>query len=174
MIVRSQSDSSRAFWSYSNGNKQNVSTWSKWVAIGGSEHLAYDPYAVINSYLNRIEVFAVFDGGHLLHTWQSSGTSFADKWHELCLFPPKFNSAPVAHPMGKSFFNGMIRVFARDEDGTFRTISQTTCDKVKNPWGPCTWEVEYHKLGGKPPANESNKDPFAVNRNIHFGIEVHC
>ena len=170
VFARSQSaTSSRVYWSYLNGNL------TKWVAIGdGSKHLTYDPYIAINAFVERLEVFGVFQDGKLLHTWQTSPTSFEDDWHELCLFPPKFTSSPVVHAMGKSFFNGMLEVFARGDDNVVHHIWQTTCDKVKNPWGPCTWALTFHKLGSEPPANKSSRKPFTISRNIHLGIEVRC
>ena len=171
LFVRSQTNSSRLFWSYSSEN--DTSDWSKCVAIGSSdERLHYDAYAVINTFVERLEVFGVFGDGEMLHTWQTSETSFEDKWHRLCLFPPKFNSAPVVHTMGPSFFNGILEVFVRGEDGTTHHIHQTICDKVHFPWGPCTWELAFHKLGSGLPADKSSQNPFTVSRNIHLGIEV--
>ncbi len=84
---------------------------------------------------------------------------------------PKFNSAPVAHAMGKNDFNGMVEVFVRDGN-TLRNIHQTTCDKVNNPWGPCTWELSWHKLGGDLPSDPNIPNPFTVSNNIHKGQEV--
>ena len=174
IFTRSQSSSSsRVYWSYLNGNGSNGTLDLKWVAIGDSgKHLTYDPYIAINAFVERLEVFGVFEDGKLLHTWQTSPTSFEDDWHELCLFPPKFTSAPVVHSMGQSIFNGMLEVFARGDDNVVHHIWQTTCDKVKNPWGPCTWALTYHKLGSEPPANKSSRNPFTISRNIHLGIEV--
>jgi len=169
LFVRSQSNTSRLFWSWNNG-----SDWSDWVAIGdSSDYLAYDPYVAVNILVNRLEVYGVFQSGYLLHTWQNSQTSFTDKWHKLGgLFSPKFNSAPVVHQMGYSFFNGMLAVFVRGDDGVLRRIQQTTCDKVKNPWGPCTWDLYFSKLGGAPPSDTSSRNPFVASRNIHLGIEA--
>ena len=169
LFVRSQSNISRLYWSWNDG-----SNWSDWVAIGdNSDYLAYDPCVAINSLVERLEVYSVFESGYLMHTWQNSQTSFTGGWHRLGgLFSPKFNSAPVVHQMGESFFNGMLAVFARGEDGVMRRIQQTTCDKVKNPWGPCTWELFFHKLGSTPPSDKSSRNPFIASRNIHLGIEA--
>ena len=169
LFVRSQSNTSRLYWSWNNG-----SDWSDWVAIGdNSDYLAYDPCVAINSLVERLEVYGVFQSGYLMHTWQNSQTSFTGGWHKLGgLFPPKFNSAPVVHQMGESFFNGMLAVFARGEDGVMRRIQQTTCDKVKNPWGPCTWDLFFHKLGSTPPSDKSSRNPFIASTNIHLGIEA--
>ena len=169
LFARSQSNTSRLYWSWNNG-----SDWSGWVAIGdSSDYLAYDPYVAVNSLVDRLEVYGVFQSGYLLHTWQNSQTSFSDNWHKLGgLFSPKFNSAPVVHQMGQSFFNGMLVAFVRGEDGVVHRIQQTTCDKVKNPWGPCTWDLFFSKLGGAPPSDKSSRNPFIASRNIHLGIEA--
>ena len=168
IFVRSQINESRLYWSYGNG-----SDWSKWVAIGDdSSHFAYDAFIAINTFVNRLEIFGVFLDGKLRHTWQTSDTSFDDKWHEIGLFQKTFTSAPVVHQMGPSDFNGMLEVFARGDDGTMYTIRQTTCDKLKNPWGPCTWELYYRDLSGTIPADKSSKNPLSISNNIHLGIEV--
>lgn len=102
----------------------------------------------------------------------SGYTSFKSGWHEIVLIgSPEFDSAPAAHIMGQSDFNGMVEVFVRDGSG-LRHIHQTTCDKVKNPWGPCTWEVSWHKLGGDLPSDHDSPNPLTVSNNIHKGQEV--
>ena len=71
--------------------------------------------------------------------------------------------------MGHSFFNGVIEVFGR-EGNTLYHIHQTTCDQVSNPWEPCTWELEFHQLGGELVSDPKN--PLSVTNNIHLGLEV--
>lgn len=136
--------------------------------------MKYDPFVVINNFVERLEVFGVFTSGYVLHTWQESETKFADKWDKLGgLFSPKFNSAPVVHQMSDDFFNGILHLFVRGEDYDLHHIKQTTCDKVQNPWGPCTWDLGFSKLGGGLPSNKSSPNPLSISRNIHLGIEVH-
>lgn len=98
-------------------------------------------------------------------------TSFDGSWHDLVLFPPKFNAAPAAHTMGHSVFNGVIEVFGR-EGNTLHHIHQTTCDAVSNPWGPCTWELEFHQLGGDLVSDPRSANPLSVTNNVHLGLEV--
>ena len=73
--------------------------------------------------------------------------------------------------MSHSDFNGVLNLFVRGEDGVMHQIFQTTCDKVKNPWGPCTWGF-FEKLGGTPPSGKDVANPFTVSHNIHLGVEV--
>ncbi len=130
LFARSQVEESRLYYSYGNG-----SDWSEWVALGDdSAHLAYDAHVAVNTFVDRLEVFAVFLSGDLRHTWQTSDTSFDDKWHKIGLVQTTFSSAPVAHQTGPSIFNGMLEVFARGSDGVMRRTQQTTCDKVHLIW----------------------------------------
>lgn len=73
--------------------------------------------------------------------------------------------------MGHSDFNGVVEVFGR-EGNTLHHIHQTTCDKVKNPWGPCTWELEFHKLSDNLLSDPKSPNPLSVSNNIHLGLEV--
>ena len=99
-------------------------------------------------------------------------TSFQDNWHEIVdLFSPKFDSAPAVHKMGHSIFNGMLELFVREGKSLHR-IHQTSCDKVKNFWGPCSWDVRYHQLGGDMPSDSKSPNPLSVSNNIHRGQEV--
>ncbi len=144
----------------------------KFHPLGGSDSLAFDPCVAINTFLDRIEVFGVFKSGDVLHTWQDGPTSFYDGWKQLGgLFSPKFSSAPTAHQMGHSEFNGVLNLFVKGEDGYMHHIAQTTCDKVNNMWGPCTWSV-FYKLGGDPPSDSALTKPFTATHSIHLGIEV--
>ena len=144
----------------------------KWALIGSSgDYLKFDVHAAVNTFLGRIEVFGVFLDNLVHHTWQTGSTSFEGKWEKLGLFSPKFNSSPVAHQMGHSDFNGVLSVFVRGEDGVMHHIAQTTCDKVGNPWGPCTWGL-FKKLGSVPPSSPAALNPFTASNSIHLGIEV--
>lgn len=73
--------------------------------------------------------------------------------------------------MGHSDFNGVIEVFGR-EGNSLHYIHQMTCDKVKNPWGPCTWELEFHKLSDNLLSDPKSLNPLSVSNNIHLGLEV--
>ena len=149
-------------------------TNKNWTQIdSGSSHLIFDPYAAVNKFLGRVEVFAVSDSGHMMHTWQDGAKTFNSKWKKLGgLFSPKFNSAPVVHQMGHSDFNGVLSLFVRGTDGKTHNIAQTTCDKVKNVWGPCTWTT-FRKVGGSPPPSDPTlANPFVASHSFHGGIEV--
>lgn len=74
--------------------------------------------------------------------------------------------------MGHSDFNGVIEVFGREMDNTLHHIHQTTCDKVNNPWGPCTWELEFHQLDKELMSDPKSNNPLTVVNNIHLGLEV--
>ncbi len=73
--------------------------------------------------------------------------------------------------MSHSDFNGVLNLIVRGEDNGMHQIYQTTCDRVSNPWGPCTWGL-YHSLGGEPPSDKSVDNPFSMSHNIHLGVEV--
>lgn len=183
VFARSQTNKSRVHWTYfdtaankSNGspNKNLHDSNITWKAIGSNDdYLKFDPYVVKNSYINRLEIFSVFTDGYVRHTWQEDKTEFSDKWEKLSrLSSKKYNSAPVVHEMPDNFFNGILHLFVRGEDNQLHHIKQTSCDKIKNPWGPCTWELGFSSLGGTLPANESSVNPLTVSKNIHRGIEV--
>ena len=170
IFVRSQTNTSQLLYNTLNASLTLEST--KWALIGSSgDHLKFDAYTAVNTFLDRIEVFGVFQDNLVHHTWQTSSTSFEGKWTKLGLFSPKFNSSPVAHQMGHSDFNGVLSVFVRGEDGAMHHIVQTTCDKVNNPWGPCTWGL-FKKLGSVPPSSPTALNPFTVSHSIHLGVEV--
>ena len=171
-FARSQSSPSYFYFTHRNGTDPK-SPWSSWTVVGEeSSSLLYDAYAAVNVFLNRIEVFAVVGDGTLVHTWQTGANSFTEKFHKLTLFPPKFTSAPVAQQMSHSDFNGVLGIFARGDDGIVHHLSQTTCDKVKNPWGPCTWGLAFSKIGGKVPSDAKSSNPLVGSHNIHLGLEV--
>ena len=172
IFVRSQMNTSQLFYNTIIVSNTVTLGSKKWVPIGGGgDYLKFDAHVAVNKFLDRIEVFGVFEDSYVRHTWQTGPTSFEGKWEKLGLFSPKFNSSPVAHPMGHSDFNGVLSVFVRGEDGLMHHIAQTTCDKVKNPWGPCTWGL-FKKLGNLPPSSPLARNPFTVSNSIHLGIEV--
>ena len=170
IFVRSQTNESQLFWNVYNSSL--IPSNQKWAQIGDGGNMNFDPFAVLNTFLGRIEVFTTLNDAHTYHIWQTGKTSFSDSWTKLGgLFSPKFNSAPVAHQMSHSDFNGVLNLFVRGEDNQVHQIYQTTCDRVSNPWGPCTWGV-YHALGGEPPSDKDVDNPFSVSHNIHLGVEV--
>ncbi len=170
VFVRSQTNESQLFWNIYNSSL--IPANQKWTQIGGGGYLIFDPYVTLNTFLGRFEVFATLDDAHTHHIWQTGKTSFSNSWTKLGgPFSPKFNSAPVAHQMSHSDFNGVLNLFVRGEDNEMHQIYQTTCDRVSNPWGPCTWGL-FHGLGGEPPSNKDVDNPFSVTHNIHLGVEV--
>lgn len=150
VFVRSQTNMSQLFYLSLDANLKIDNP--KWALIGSSsDYLKFDAHAAVNTFLGRIEMFGVFQDNLVRHTWQTGDTSFEGKWEKLGgLFSPKFNSSPVAHPMGHSDFNGVLSIFVRGEDGIMHHIAQTTCEKLNTPWGPCTWGF-FKKLGSIPP-----------------------
>lgn len=171
VFVRSQTAKPRLFYSY---QSWGATAWTDWAAIGDDKtFLQYDAYVVINTFVNRIEAYATAQSGELIHTWQTSQTGFDGSWHKLGDFSSdKFSSSPVAHSIGPDFFNSVVRVFARGGDGALYTIAQTTCDKVQNPWGPCTWELWYSKVQGGTPSDPKVPNALRVADNVHLGLEV--
>lgn len=173
LFVRTLTNTSQVYWNRFNRTLKFANV--KWKKLGGgSNYLTFDPYAAVNTFLDRVEVFGVFDTKHVLHTWQDGPNSFNGDWLKLGgPFSPKFNSAPVVYQMGHSDFNGVLNLYVRGEDGKMHHIAQTTCDKVKNVWGPCTWAT-FHGIGSVSPSDEKLPNPFAASRSIHHGIEVRC
>lgn len=179
LFVRTLSaNSSHVYWNRFNDTFNFANAlWKPLGGGSGGSSLTFDPCVAVNAFLGRLEVFAVLDDAHLHHTWQNGPDSFSGGWQKLGgVFSPKFNSAPVAHQMGHSDFNGVLNLFVRgvSDGGNMHHISQTTCDKVKNVWGPCTWGT-FQKVGGAPPPYDIDADmpnPFTSSNSIHHGIEV--
>ena len=170
VFARSQSKKSHIYWSY----RPEDGKWSSWKMIGDdSYYVTSDPAVAINTYLNRFEVFVLLDEGTLAHAWQDDKYSFSD-WHGgIGDFPPTFDSTPAVHEMTHNDFNGMLQLFIRGTDRFIHHISQTTCDKVENPWGPCTWAIRFTKLGDRTaPGSHSAPNPISVGVTIHGGLEV--
>lgn len=170
VFARSQSKQSHVYWTY----RPEKGQWSPWKIIGDSSyHVKSDPAVAINTYLNRFEVFVLLDEGTLVHAWQTDKYSFSD-WHGgIGDFPPTFDSTPAVHEMTHADFNGMLQVFVRGTDKFIHHISQTTCDKVNNPWGPCTWGIRFTKLGDRmAPGSHSAPNPLTIGVTIHGGLEV--
>lgn len=92
-------------------------------------------------------------------------------WDETGYGAPETQHAPVVYQMSHSVFNGVLNVFIYGDDGYLHHIWQTTCDKVPNPWGWCTWSVWY-KISDKIPAALPSFNPLSIGANIHLGIEV--
>ena len=92
-------------------------------------------------------------------------------WDETGYGAPETQHAPVVHAMSHSVFNGVLNVFIYGNDGYIHHIWQTTCDKVPNPWGWCTWSIWY-KISNKIPESVSSNNPLSIGTNIHLGIEV--
>ena len=170
VFARSQAKQSHIYWAY----RPEQGSWSPWKMIGdSSDYVKSDPAVAINTYLNRFEVFVLLDEGTLVHAWQNDKYSFSN-WHGgIGNFPPTFNSTPAVHEMTHNDFNGMLQVFVRGTDTFIHHIFQTTCDKLNNPWGPCTWGVTFTKLGERmAPGSHNAPNPMSVGVTIHGGLEV--
>lgn len=79
----------------------------------------------------------------------------------------------VSRRGGRTTFNGQLEVFTRGKDGVLHHIWQTTCDKVNNPWGPCTFGA-YSEIGGDIPGGSKSQNPLSVAENIHGSNEACC
>ena len=102
-------------------------------------------------------------------------SGFADwhSWDKTGYYAPKSKHAPVAHDMDTNIFNGRINVFVHGTDGKIHHIWQTTCDKVPNPWGWCTWST-WNTIGGSLPLVMDTANTLSIANNMHLGIEVCC
>ncbi|XP_070541534.1 uncharacterized protein [Ptychodera flava] len=161
-------NSSNLFWSRGNRTSGEFTDWAE---IGGNANLASDASVVFNRFSGYFEAFAVMEDGKPYRTWQKDDHRWAG-WRKHGMFDPSAvkTSLPAAHSMGHSFFNDALEVFILGTDGHVHHIYQTTCDKVDNPWGYCTWGV-WSKLGNSPPVgNEVNA--LTAGNNIHHGIEL--
>lgn len=100
-----------------------------------------------------------------------SGFSDWHSWDKTGYFAPKSTHAPVAHAMDTNMFNGRINVFIHGTDGKIHHIWQTTCDKVPNPWGWCTWST-WNTIGETMPIVMNVANTLSIANNMHLGIEV--
>ena len=126
---------------------------------------------------NQFEILA----GHVLvflfhlkySFWEQHSTGPTDwvSWDETGYGAPVTSHAPVVHSMTHNMFNGLLNVFIFGDDGSVHHIWQTTCDKVPNPWGWCTWSV-WNTIGDKVPPGAPSLNPLSIGNNIHKGIEV--
>ena len=108
---------------------------------------------------------------YMYRSWQLSFDRWSS-WDKTGYSAPKSVHAPIVHPMGYNFFNGKLNVFVHGIDEKLHHISQTTCDKVPNPWGWCTWGL-WSTISGDIPSN-SNYPPnsLSIGNNLHLGLEV--
>lgn len=166
LFARSVTKASQLYWTQKvNGN------WSSWALIGGSSvSLQTDVAVAYNSFSKYLEAFAVMENNKMYRTWQTGPTKWVS-WDETGYGAPETQHAPVVHSMSHSMFNGVLNVFIYGSDGYTHHIWQTTCDKVPNPWGWCTWSVWY-KISDKIPETLPSNNPLSTGANIHLGIEV--
>lgn len=113
----------------------------------------------------------VSTNGFLYRSWQTSSVKWS-AWDKTGYGAPKTSHAPVVHQMDTNIFNGRLNVFIHGDDGKLHHIWQTTCDKVPNPWGWCTWST-WNTIGNDVPATDSKiANTLSIGNNIHLGIEV--
>ncbi|KAJ7379805.1 hypothetical protein OS493_012552 [Desmophyllum pertusum] len=166
VFSRSVTKASHLYWAQEvNGN------WSGWALIGGSSvSLKSDVAVALNGFSKYLEAFAIMENNKMYRTWQTDPTKWVS-WDETGYGAPETQHAPVVHQMSHSVFNGILNVFIYGNDGYLHHIWQTTCDKVPNPWGWCTWSVWY-KISNTIPAAVPSSNPLSIGANIHLGIEV--
>lgn len=169
VVARSYTNASHLYWS--SLNKENLVS-SSWQMIGGSSaKLLTDAAIVYNDFTKLLEAFMVSTNGFLYRSWQTSSVKWS-AWDKTGYGAPKTSHAPVVHQMDTNIFNGRLNVFIHGDDGKLHHIWQTTCDKVPNPWGWCTWST-WNTIGNDVPATDSKiANTLSIGNNIHLGIEV--
>ncbi|XP_071949051.1 uncharacterized protein [Antedon mediterranea] len=142
-----------------------------WQLIGGNTpHLATDAEVILNPFTEYFEAFAVMQDGYLHRTWQKKEEEWAS-WRTASYDAPKMStSKPVAAVMSHDWANGVLDVYGKSHDGYVHHVFQTTCDKISNPWGYCTWGL-WHTMDSKIPYS-GVANPLVTGHNIHYGIEI--
>ena len=115
------------------------------------------------------EAFIVATDGYLYRSWQLSIYKWSS-WDQTGFSAPSTHFAPVVHGMATNMFNGRLNLFVHGNDDMLYHIWQTTCDKVPNPWGWCTWST-WKQIGSKIPQSP-NLNTLSIANNLHLGIEV--
>ncbi|CAH1258498.1 Hypp2019 [Branchiostoma lanceolatum] len=166
VFARSMTNTSRLYWTYSGPDG-----FQTWQSLGGD--LVTDPSIVYNAFTKYLEAYAIFPDGKVHYQTQVRSTEW-QTWRVLGIFPPIMQklSRPQAHSMSQTIFKGMTEVFAIGTDGHLKHIPQTTCDKVVNPWGYCTWAVWSNVGNGQIPAPLSDVSPLTAGNNVHLGNEI--
>ncbi|XP_066278536.1 uncharacterized protein [Branchiostoma lanceolatum] len=179
VFVRSMQVASRLYWLTG-----VAKSFTPWQDLGGN--LATDATVVYNPFSGYMEAYAVLSDGKVNRKDQVHDDKWQD-WTVLGVGQPDMvnTSRPAAHAMSETIFHGMTEVFALGADGKIKHIWQTTCDKVVNPWGYCTWglwgniagslsndvRVAYESVMERPqPRGQVNV--LATGHNVHLGNEV--
>lgn len=166
VFSRTVTKASQLYWT-----QEVKGNWSSWALIGGTTvSLKTDVAVAYNSFSKYLEAFAVMENNKMYRTWQTGATKWVS-WDKTGYGAPETQHAPVVHSMSHNMFNGVLNVFIYGDDGYIHHIWQTTCDKVPNPWGWCTWSVWY-KISDKVPDSVPSNNPLSIGANIHLGIEV--
>ncbi|XP_019635610.1 PREDICTED: uncharacterized protein LOC109478486 [Branchiostoma belcheri] len=179
VFVRSMQVASHLYWC--TGVARSFTPWQD---LGGN--LATDATVVYNPFSGYMEAYAVLSDGKVNRKDQVHNDKWQD-WTVLGFSQPDMvnTSRPAAHAMSETIFHGMTEVFALGADGKIKHIWQTTCDKVVNPWGYCTWglwgniagslsnnipAVYGHAMDRPQPRGQVNV--LAPGHNVHLGNEV--
>ncbi|XP_033633274.1 uncharacterized protein LOC117294846 [Asterias rubens] len=167
VFARTISHKSTLFWC--KGIKKKFLRWER---IGdATPYLFSDATPIYNPFSGYFEAFAVMSDGFVHRTWQRNDEVWAG-WRVMGDWAPKQTktSRPVAIVMSQNFFNGFLQVFALGADGVVKQIWQTTCDKVDDLWGWCTWGLWYDLSSKMPPTEGANV--IAPGTNTHHGGEL--
>lgn len=149
-------------------NTSAPGTFETWRQVD-SETVATDPAATLNSFMGRLEVFALRSkDGKMVHGHLDKGSSSWSGLKELWSSQPGMMGAPVVHEYQKTGFNGQLEVFARGKDNLIHHAFEQTCDR---PLKECTWSPYTH-LNGDIPAPTTEAADLAVSYNIHMGLEL--
>ncbi|XP_071478815.1 uncharacterized protein [Diadema antillarum] len=168
VFARSLSASeSRLYWC-----RGNPTSFGSWGLLAGSTILGTDATFVLNPFSGKYEGFMLSTGGKMHRTWQHNDHSFAG-WKTMANAPTfSTDMRPAAHVMGYDIFNGKLMVSGMGKDGIVRECGQSTCDKVDNPWGYCTWG-SWYQVGGKILFTGAGvENNLIMTRNVHFGVEA--
>lgn len=168
VFARSFTNSSHLYVSILDPNTMKTTSWQ--MVGGDSAALLTDATIAYNSFTKLLEAFMVSTDGYLYRSWQTKPTEWSN-WDKTGYSGPKSSHAPVVHGMDSNIFNGRLNVFVYGEDGYLHHIWQTTCDKVPNPWGWCTWSTWY-QIGGAMPKTLDDMNTLGIGNNLHKGIEI--
>ncbi|XP_065662023.1 uncharacterized protein LOC100213807 isoform X3 [Hydra vulgaris] len=165
IFARSITNTSYLYTSIISGEKASL-----WQMIGQPAiKLLKDAAIGWNSFTQMFEAFIVANDGYLYRSWQLSMYRWSS-WDKTGYYAPSSQFAPVVYGMSTNMFNGQLNLFVHGEDNMLYHIWQTTCDKVPNPWGWCTWST-WKQIGSKMPQS-ANLNTLSIGNNLHLGIEI--
>jgi len=168
VFVRTYTNTSHLYSSTINLETTESTEWA--LVCGAEQSLLTDAAVAFNSFTKLLEAFMISTDGYLYRCWQTEENKWST-WDKTGYSAPKSTHAPVVHSMDTNIFNGRLNVFIHGEDNLLHHIWQTTCDKVPNPWGWCTWST-WNLIGDQIPMSDNVVNTLSIGHNIHLGIEI--